>query len=88
MQFVECRLFLAKVPTPFDPFASEGLLRPELIVGSAAHTEIPSVVRAPESLRLGVIELEKCARFAATTVFGDVGALKTIALEHGAARGV
>jgi hypothetical protein len=69
------RLFLAKVSAPFDLIATEALLCPELVVGSAADTQIPSIVAAPEGLRFGVIELEKCSRFTAATVVGHVRAL-------------
>jgi hypothetical protein len=79
-------LFLAKVPGLFDPFATESLLRPKLIVSATADAQVGRVVRTAESFGVRVIELEKRARFATSTVFGDVRTLKTISFEHLASR--
>ena len=81
------RLFLAKVPPPFDPFATEGLLGPELIVGSASDTKVLRFVGSADRLGLGMIELEEGARFAATPVLGNVGTLRAVALEDFATHG-
>jgi hypothetical protein len=58
----------AEVPRAFDMLAPVCLFGPKLIVGSAADTKVLRFVAATKRPWVGVVELEKSARLAATTV--------------------
>lgn len=82
IMFDAARLSLAKVNLLLDVLAPAGLLRVQTIVGMTADAQVVDGVRAAESARHHVIELEKRPARAARPVRGLERALLTIAFEH------
>jgi hypothetical protein len=80
-------LALAQVDGAVDVGATECLLGPEAIVGAAADAEVFGFAAAAEGVGDDVVELEKCGRFAAVAVGGDVRAAASVSLEDEAAGG-
>jgi hypothetical protein len=79
-------LLLAEVLLVLDVLATEGLLRQELIVRSAENPQVFRIVATAQGSRLGVIQLQKRSRLAATAVDRDIRASYSVALEDLTAR--